>query len=127
MKLDDSILNKLAEQIMGSGQINVARPTPSIFESKDSGPDYSNVQVPDDYVNKITGKPTKIVETKTSNKVVKEAKVNILISELSQVIQKAKGIIQELTTCGMIGTSPGVVQKSKKKIKYGYSRVNKTS
>jgi len=127
MKIDDSILNRLADQIMNSGQINPAKHTPAIFESKDAGPDYSTVQVPQDYVNAVLGVAPKIEETKTQDRVVKEAKISTLISELVQTIQKAKEVIQELTTVGMLGTSPGTVQKSKKKVKYGYTRPNKAS
>lgn len=125
--MNDFQINSLAEQIMNSGAISIKKQTPAVFESKDSAPDISDIAVPEDYVQSILGvKKEKLVEEKSSTDVVTEARVVSLISELSQVIKKAKGLIEELTTCGMLGTSGG--KSSKKKVaKYGYTKFSKTS
>lgn len=126
--MKDFDINKLAEQIMTTGAVSPSTHTPPIFETKDSSPDISHIEVPDDYVQSLLNlKAEPINEEVTNSKVVTEAKVISLISELSTMIKKAKGIIEELTSCGAIGTGPGKPMGKKKGKSYGYSKSSKTS
>lgn len=133
MKIAD--FNSLVEGIMKS--VDPAKPTPKVLGEATSTNDpleayvldTDKVSVPDAFVETLLGKRT-LVESKEEEveELDEQAKVTQLVSELTTVVSRAKKLIQELTTCGMIGVNTASKSKQpKKKVKYGYSQSNKRS
>ena len=95
------------------------------FNNLPESPDISDVEVPMDFVNSITGvkSPPKarkaLIETAT-RKTNLEDKAKNIISQLSNLLTEAKEVINEMTTCGMISVNmagPGHKHKKKSKKK----------
>jgi len=95
------------------------------FNNLPESPDISDVEVPMDFVNSITGvkSPPKareaLIETATK-KTNLENKAKGIISQLSNLLTEAKEVINEMTTCGMISVNmagPGHKHKKKSKKK----------
>lgn len=94
------------------------------------GPDYSNIKVDEDTVTDIFAKSFGI-KKKPVSKPIKESRIvqpkkttrspEILIAEFEQVLSQARHLIQEMTTCGMIGVNmAGSTKKKKLKKKWKY-------
>jgi hypothetical protein len=96
-------------------------------------PDLSKIRVDEDTVTDIFAKSfgikkkavekKPVVEKRVPARVVKENKKSPeqLIAEFEQVLIQARGLIQEMTTCGMLGVNmagPTKKKKLKKKWKY---------
>ena len=108
-----------------SNGLPVSMPTPE-------GPDLSKIQVDEATVTDIFAKSfgikKKAVATpvQESKKIVEKTKPTRkspeqLIAEFEQVLTQARSLIQEMTTCGMIGVNmagPAKKKKLKKKWKY---------
>ena len=90
------------------------------FNNLPESPDISDVEVPMDFVNSITGvkSPPKarkaLIETAT-RKTNLEDKAKNIISQLSNLLTEAKEVINEMTTCGMISVNMAGPQKPAKK------------
>jgi len=97
---------------------------------RSDGPDYSNIKVDEDTVTDIFARSFGI-KKKAVSKSIKEYRreqprkqsksPEQLIAEFEQVLSQAKGLIQEMTSCGMIGVNmagPAKKKKIKKKWKY---------
>lgn len=64
-------------------------------------------------------------EVETLNEEVVVQKAQTLVKKLSELLQEAKVVIEEMTTCGMIGTNQKFTLKPKKKgLKNGPLKVN---
>lgn len=61
--------------------------------------------------------PERLTEAVKQEETPDEKTPKELVSELKDLIAKAKGLIQEMTTCGMLGVGPGPTAKPKKKKK----------
>ena len=98
-----------------------------ISEQVEPGKDLSKVQLSDNTYNlimeqsfgiKSEKKPQPVQETKVSTPVEQAVKVNKtpdqLLAEFTDIVVKARALLQEMTTCGMIGVGPGKVKKKKK-------------
>lgn len=94
------------------------------------GPDYSNIKVDEDTVTDIFAKSFGL-KKKPVSKPIKEFRViqtkksvrspEVLIAEFEEVLSQARYLIQEMTTCGMVGVNmagPTKKKKLKKKWKY---------
>lgn len=87
--------------------------------SKESlAPDISNIEVKDDYASLILERSFG-VESKPRQKKIERVRVpnrgiNALVNEFFEVVSKAKSLIQEMTTCGMLGTNTTGLKKKKK-------------
>jgi hypothetical protein len=94
------------------------------------GPDYSNIKVDEDTVTDIFAKSFGL-KKKPVSKPIKESRIiqtkksvrspEVLIAEFEEVLSQARYLIQEMTTCGMIGVNmsgPTKKKKLKKKWKY---------
>lgn len=75
----------------------------------DGAPDLSKIKLPDNFTNMIMESSFNEVSPK---KVIKETKqvsinetVNKLMTEFNTLLTRAKQVIDELTSCGMIGTN----------------------
>lgn len=82
-------------------------------------PDIKEVKVDDDFSSMILESSFGIKQTKPKPKVVETKKapkrdLDSLVTEFFQVVSKAKSLIQEMTTCGMIGTKTMGFKKKKK-------------
>ena len=108
-----------------SNGLPVSVPTPD-------GPDLSKIQVDEATVTDIFAKSfgikKKVVAKpiQESKKIVEKTKPTSkspeqLIAEFEQVLTQAKSLIQEMTTCGMIGVNmAGSAKKKKLKKKWKY-------
>ncbi|MFA6315680.1 MAG: hypothetical protein WC648_04935 [Candidatus Paceibacterota bacterium] len=84
-------------------------------------PDIRSVSMDNNYSNAIleqafgikTNKPTKKVESKQP---VAKKSLNDLVEEFAKVVSRAKELIQEMTTCGMIGVGKVKPLGNKKKL-----------
>lgn len=89
-----------------------------IFKESTSAavPDIKDMEVPEDYVSyileggSISSQRKQRVEKqskpiKESKQSLNEAKMSDLVTRLSQLISEAKTLIQEMTSCGTIGTN----------------------
>ena len=106
-----------------SNGLPVATPEPQ-------GPDLTKIQVDEETVTDIFAKSFGIKRKPVSKKLhesrreepKKQSKSpEQLIAEFEQVLTQAKGLIQEMTSCGMIGVNmagPAKKKKLKKKWKY---------
>jgi hypothetical protein len=102
-----------------SSGLPVATPRPD-------GPDYSNIRVDEDTVTDIFAKSFGI-KKKAVSKSIKESQVvapkkttkspEQLIAEFEVVLSQARSLIQEMTSCGMIGVNMAGPVKKKKKLK----------
>lgn len=105
-----------------SNGLPVSVPTPD-------GPDYSNIKVDEATVTDIFAKSFGL-KKKTVSKPIRESRVleskktkspKELVAEFEQVLVQARQIIQEMTTCGMLGVNmAGPVKKKKIKKKWKY-------
>ena len=101
------------------------------------GPDLKNVVVPDSLIENVINFSKNIPEKK--KEIIEEAveveeervdeaaitnKVSDLVSKLSLLLQEAKTVIAEMTSCGMIGTNQKFVLGKKGK-KNGPNKVTK--
>ena len=106
-----------------SNGLPVSVPTPD-------GPDYSNIKVDEATVTDIFAKSFGL-KKKTVSKPIRESRVlepkkktkspEELVAEFEEVLIQARQIIQEMTTCGMLGVNmagPTKKKKLKKKWKY---------
>jgi hypothetical protein len=93
-----------------------------------NAPDISKVTVPHSYTNTILEHSFGEKTTKKVSPVVRESNqtVNpeVYVKKLMHLIQEAKNLIDEMTTCGSIGTNmggtPKVKAKKKKITRKGY-------
>jgi len=128
MKIKD--FNSIVGDILNSGQIDPASQAPNVLGESVSNKldeyavDIKGVTVPSKFVESIVGKKIEEDTDEDEPENITEAKVTQLVSELANVVSQAKKIIQELTSCGMIGVNTSK-PKQKKKVKYGYSQTNK--
>lgn len=116
--------------MMGGGQKPTA-PSPAPM-SKMPAPDVRNIKVSEDQVAKIIAesfgsKPEVQEEPEVTNESADEkvTKLNDLVQKLAKLVVEAKGIIQEMTTCGMLGTNQKFVLNDKKKKKNATSKLSK--
>ena len=132
--LPDISVADFATQLLESGGVRndlqsesaaVGNNTLKEFNNLPESPDISDVEVPMDFVNSITGvkSPPKareaLIETAT-RKTNLEDKAKNIISQLSNLLTEAKEVINEMTTCGMISVNmagPGHKHKKKSKKK----------
>jgi len=103
----------------------VSVPTPD-------GPDLSKIQVDEATVTDIFAKSFGIKKKAVARPVQESKKIvekinppkkspEQLIAEFEQVLTQAKGLIREMTTCGMIGVNmAGPIKKKKIKKKFKY-------
>lgn len=116
--------------MLSSGQIDPysegSKSSPDITESVEEQIDISNVEISNSFVNNLLGVKSKVTEPSVSvvenietPKVLTEARAVELVSELTDLVAKAKKILQELTSCGTIGVKTSSKPIMKKK-KYGY-------
>ena len=107
-----------------------------IREAVEPGKDLSKIKLSDSTINAIleqsfglkverkpeAPKPQPVVEAKPVVPVKKTP--DQLLAEFTEIIVKARGLLAEMTSRGMIGTGPGLapgkVKKKKKKLKLGY-------
>lgn len=107
-----------------SNGLPVATPRPD-------GPDYSNIRVDEDTVTDIFARSFGI-KKKAVSKPIRESRMlepkkkpkkspEQLIAEFEVVLSQARSLIQEMTSCGMIGVNmAGPVKKKKIKKKWKY-------
>lgn len=118
--------NLISEQVSGKKKS---------FEApilKGEGPDLRNVKVSSNSVNLILEQSFGIKQSKlekpkeevlTEETKIKEVEKpiktpNDLLVEFQELILKARGLIQEMTSCGLLGISQVSKKKTKKKWKY---------
>lgn len=126
MKVSD--FNDFVSKMLASGDINPHQSTPTpLGETQTSTLDISQVVVPDTLVESLVGKTTSKKETvaKPQTPKVESPDLNNLVTEFIDTVTKAKRLLQELTTCGMIGTNTASKPTKKKVIKYGYPKITK--
>lgn len=108
-----------AEALLKSNKpvVTESRKTTTVYEPK--APDLSKVKIEESDINKIIGKSFGIKP--------KEKTPNELIAEFTEVVKRGKQIIEEMTSCGMLGVGPATTFKSapkkKSKKKGGYRDV----
>ncbi len=132
--MKDLDINNFVDSILSG------KPTPkspkTVSEGVIDNYDIENIELPDSFVEYIIeGKQStsnlnkeikKEIEVIRNTPIVKEKaivesnndKVQRLMKELQDLVSKAKTVIQEMTTCGMIGTTtaaPNLFPKKKKK------------
>ena len=126
--IGDFAMNLINEQLAGKKENFSTKPVvPGA-----SGPDLSKVKVSDNAMNLIleqsfgikANKPAPVQETKAFTPVEQPKKVNRtpdqIVAEFAEIVVKARALLQEMTTCGMIGANqagPVRVGKKKKKLK----------
>jgi len=124
--LPDISVADFATQLLEGGEIRndlqsetaaVGNDTLKEFNSLPESPDISDVEVPMDFVNSITGVKSSLKPlTETTNKQTNlEDKAKNIISQLSNLLTEAKEVINEMTTVGMIGVNMAGPQKPVKK------------
>ena len=113
--LPDICIGDFAENLLKKG--NIAQVTTSEKPDADI-PNIESIQVSEDFVNTLVGKSPEKVSTPNKIETTTEERLKDLIGRLSSLIQEAKDIIKETTTCGAIGvpiSAPPL--KTKKKVK----------
>ena len=96
---------------------------PSLKESSigsDRAPDISHIEVPDDFARAIVeGKKPQVLKTKPKQiKETMESRMEELVERFSTLVSEAKQLMNEMTSCGNIGTpGPGAYVRSKLKAK----------
>jgi hypothetical protein len=123
----------LIEQNKDEYKKSVSNGLPVSVAPDPHAPDFSKIRVDEDTVTDIFAKSfgikkkavekKPVVEKRVQARVVKENKKSPeqLIAEFEQVLIQARGLIQEMTTCGMLGVNmagPTKKKKLKKKWKY---------
>ena len=108
------------ELILGSVENIKSGKPPAITESNkpDNVPDLSDIKIPEEFLNQVLSEE-KNGKSASIKKVLKPSKSpESLIQELQELIVKAKFIIQEMTTTGMLGGGCSTKSKDKKADKY---------
>lgn len=129
--MKDLDINNFVDSILTGKAPQVSKSPKSVNEGSVDNYDIENIDLPDSFVNYIIeGKQAKTTLNKEIKKEIenirntpreikesKEDKVARLMKELADIVSKAKSVIQEMTTCGMIGVNmagPPLVPPKKK-------------
>jgi len=122
--LAEEILNQDFAQIQ-EGKISV--PDMELPQALEEQRDISNIDVPSDFMSSILGESKKEVvedslkEPKTTQQDIQEydilgrKKTKVLLDKFDSLIKEARGVIDELTSVGMLGTT-SADPKAKKKV-----------
>lgn len=118
--LPEICISDFAEELLNSGEItNKATVSESGEAPSTDIPDISTIEVPDDFVEGLTGQKRIREEKKPVQKTsIREADIHQIVEGLAALTAQVKTLVNEMTTVGMLGVGPvKPLGKSKKKKK----------